>query len=177
MQFMKMINTRGIIMSIGHLTEVLNDLVLIHEKTLDLSLRKTELIKAGEIDNLSKIIMDERKYLQQVTQLEQKRQQVTEVIYEKYGISSEERTISELLEHLEDESIGKQLEQSVVKLVENIVKLKQNEQLNNDLIQQSMQFVQLSLDMLQPSVQNINYDDRSTGKDVARKQSVFDSKA
>ena len=69
----------------------------------------------------------------------------------------------------------KQLEASAVKLTEALIALKQQEQLNIALIQQSMQFVQLSLDLLSPSLTNMNYGKEQ--KDQPINRSVFDSKA
>ena len=61
-------------------------------------------------------------------------------------------------------------------MLEIIIELRQNEKLNHDLIQQSLQFVHLSLEMLQPQERNINYhkDDKKQTKTT---RSVFDSKA
>ena len=62
-----------------------------------------------------------------------------------------------------------------IELTKAITQLKQQEQLNQALIQQSMQFVQLSLDILNPTIQTMNYG--KNREDAGSKRSVFDSKA
>lgn len=52
--------------------------------------------------------------------------------------------------------------------------LKQQEALNAELIQQSMQFIHLSLNTLEPSIQSMNYGNQ---RQEAPKRSLFDSKA
>ncbi len=154
----------------------MNELVTYHQTLLTISKSKTEEIKSGNTDNLSKLLMQERKQLQMIEQSEKKRQQIVDDLFRHYGASAEEKTVTELMNHLTDENEQKQLDEAVTNLVNIIVALKEIEQLNNELIQQSMQFVQLSLDMLQPSIQRMNYDQKQTIQESV-KQSVFDSKA
>jgi len=135
-----------------------------------------QLIKEGKMDDLSKLLIMERKYIQTVSQLEEKRQEVIDQFITSTNLELPEKTVTELLNHLQDETDKEQLEKSVVSLVEVIVQLKETEQLNQELVQQSMQFVQVSLDMLQPSSKNINYNDSRMEKET-QKRSIFDSKA
>lgn len=143
---------------------------------LKLSKDKSEYIKVGDMDKLSKLLIHERKQVQAITQLENERQQMVEAVFASLHIDAEEKTVSELLQYIDDETEKSELEKIVTVLVELIVQLKDNEQLNKELLEQSMQFVQLSLEMFQPSTKNINYNEKSVGSET-RKQSVFDSKA
>lgn len=128
------------------------------------------------MEKLSKLLMQERKYVQAITQLEEKRQNAVEATFEELNITAKEKTVTELLHHARNEEEKIELEKAMTALVEVIVQIKDREQLNSELIAQSMQFVHLSLDLLQPHNQRINYNEKSTGSDTA-KQSVFDSKA
>lgn len=145
-----------------------------HQKLIAIAEEKTESIKTNNIDALSKLLMKERKQVQIITQLEDKRQKAVELYFQEKNQSNQEKTISNLLELMDDDE--KELEQKVLKLVEEIVKLKQVEQLNQELIEQSMAFVQLSLDMLQPSEKNRNYTETPNGEQHDHR-SVFDSRA
>ena len=80
-----------------------------------------------------------------------------------------------MLDRLSNENEKLSLEKVTAKLTECIVKIKQQEQLNEALLKQSMQFVQLSLDMLNPSIKNMNYNQKQS--QVMAERSVFDSKA
>lgn len=128
------------------------------------------------MDGLSKLLMQERKQLQAINQAEDERMQVVDDMFNYLHLTPTEKTISELMNYIDNEEDKIELDKTVTTLVNVIVALKQTEQLNNELIQQSMQFVQLSLDMLQPSAQTINYTNKNE-KQATTKRSVFDSKA
>src|SRR5690625_1783548 len=128
------------------------------------------------MEELTKLLMEERKLIQTIEQLETERQKQVENVFSHFGIETSNQTVSELVTYIENESEKNLLDEVVAALVRVMAELKRVEQLNNSLIQQSMQFVHLSLDMLQPSAQSINYTDKNE-KQEAVKQSVFDSKA
>jgi len=148
----------------------------LHEELLDASNEKTEQIKQGNMEELTKLLMEERKLIQTIEQLETERQKQVENVFSHFGIETSNQTVSELVTYIENESEKNLLDEVVAALVRVMAELKRVEQLNNSLIQQSMQFVHLSLDMLQPSAQSINYTDKNEKQETV-KQSVFDSKA
>lgn|SRR5690625_3721601 len=162
------------------LLDILTKVTDSYVKLLENSRQKTNLIKTNDIDALSKLLVSERKLNQQVELLEGQRQEVTEKIFANLNIDVEEKTVTELLRYMTDDQIKKELEEKVVKLVEIIVEIREIERLNEELIQQSLQFVQLSLDLLQPVNKTINYNDNTQNKNKNKeiqKRSVFDSKA
>jgi flagellar biosynthesis/type III secretory pathway chaperone len=162
-------------MSVQAIIEKLDKLTTIHEQLLAVSHEKTAVVKEGNVEKLQSVLIKERKLVQQLDQAEEKRQQEVVLWFSNHGAPTEEVTVTNILNHLASEAEKKAIENSVVRLTEVIVKLKQQEQLNMALIQQSMQFVQLSIDLLSPSLKNMNY-----GKDndkPAINRSVFDSKA
>lgn len=143
---------------------------------LEISKEKTELIKTSDMDGLSKLLMKERKFVQQLSKIENEREEIVNRAFRDLQIEDEEKTVTVLLNHIDNEREKASLERAVTKLLEIIIELRQNEKLNHDLIQQSLQFVHLSLEMLQPQERNINYhkDDKKQTKTT---RSVFDSKA
>lgn len=157
--------------------EVLQNLVEKHNAILQLSLRKTETIKTGNIEALSELLMEERQLTQQVAQLERNRIETVSSIFQQHEEQPMDKTVDDLLSLMKDETERSQLEKQVVALAEVIVEIKQNEQLNKSLIEQSMQFVQLSLEMMQPTMQTINYNEERKGQRTSKNRSVFDSKA
>lgn len=128
------------------------------------------------MEQLSKLLMKERKYIQEVEQVEQEREKIVEQVFQNLNINHEEKTVTVILEHIERIDDKQKLEKAVTELLEVIIELRRSEKLNRDLIEQSMQFVQLSLDLLQPSDRNINYQ-KETKNQSHIKRSVFDSKA
>lgn len=162
-------------MSIKTINESLHALTVIHEELLKVSERKTDVIKEGSTDKLQAVLAEERKYIKILEQAEQKRQKAVEEWYTDKRLPRENMTITNMLEILTDEQEQQELEHMTIKLTKAITQLKQQEQLNQSLIQQSMQFVQLSLDMLNPTIQSMNYG--KTQESGGSKRSVFDSKA
>ncbi len=148
---------------------------MIHEQLLALSIEKTALVKEGNVEKLQPTLVKERKAVQQLEQAEEERQKEVATWFVNHGVKVDEVTLSNLMNHIEIEAEKKELEDAAVRLTEAIVKLKQQEELNMALIQQSMQFVQLSIDLLSPSLKNMNYGKDKGPSDVNR--SVFDSKA
>lgn len=162
--------------SIEQMTSVITELVKQHQELTTLSVKKTEAIKSSDMEGLSTLLMKERKQIASIVQLEEKRQKLVENLFHQLQIKQPEKTVTKLLEHLTDTEEKERLEEAVTRLVEVIVPLRQAEQLNEQLIQQSLEFVQLSLDMLQPSVKNIQYNHQHA-EEQRPNRSVFDSKA
>lgn len=163
-------------MSVQSILEKLNKLISIHEKLLELSKEKTNIVKEGNAEKLQAKLIQERKMVLQLAQVEESRQKEVDEWFSVRGLSNEEATVTNLINNIENDEEKKLLEEKAVHLTEVVVNLKQQEQLNMALIQQSMQFVQLSIDLLSPSLKNINYSKDKEG-DSHINRSVFDSKA
>ncbi|WP_099159875.1 flagellar protein FlgN [Virgibacillus ndiopensis] len=162
-------------MSVQNIIQSLEKLVTLHESLLVVSKQKTEVIKEGSVEKLQPLLIKERKHVQVLEQAEVKRQQEVDKWFTHQKISKENATITGILEVILDVDERNELEKKTITLTKVITSLKQQEQLNQALIQQSMQFIQLSLDMMNPSIKNMNYGNKE-GTDT-EKRSVFDSKA
>ncbi|WP_188454139.1 flagellar protein FlgN [Virgibacillus oceani] len=162
-------------MSVQPIIQSLEKLVTLHESLLNVSQQKTQVMKEGSVEKLQPLLIKERKHVQALEQAEAKRQQDVDKWFAEQQISNEHATITAMLEVLANENERDELEKITVSLTEVITKLKGQEQLNQALINQSMQFVQLSLDMLNPSIKNMNYGKKEDTDTI--KRSVFDSKA
>ncbi|MEN2768732.1 flagellar protein FlgN [Ornithinibacillus xuwenensis] len=163
-------------MSLNVIIEKLEKLTSIHQQLLELSFEKTTVVKEGAVDKLQAILIKERKFVQQLEQAEDNRKKEVDAWFLEHNLKLDEATITNMINHL-DASEKKELEESAVRLSEVILKLKQQEQLNMALIQQSMQFVQLSIDLMSPSLKNMNYGNKADKDQSTINRSVFDSKA
>lgn len=162
-------------MSIHPIVSTLEKLISIHQELCHVSKEKTEILIEGSTEKLQHLIAKERKYLQLLEQFEQKRQRAVEKWYEDNHFVTEEKTVTNMLQLINEETEKQQLEEVTIQLTNMITTLKQQEQLNQDLLRQSLQLVQLSLDMVQPTIQQINYGQKETKESENR--SVFDSQA
>jgi len=163
-------------MSVQNIIKVVQELVDEHQALVAIVDKKTAVIKANDMDGLSDLLMKERKQIQAITQLENKRMDAVDEFARSKQMENETKSISDLFEWIEDKEEKVQLEQYITALVEEIVKLRQMEELNKELIEQSMAFIQVSLDMLTPSIHSMNYHEADMKKPIHR-TSVFDSKA
>lgn len=160
-------------MTINAIIQSLDELLSIHLTLLNVSKRKTEIIKDGDPAELQNIILEEYKEIQKLEQAEAKRLQVVQAHFKQEG-SSEEQTMSDIIDKIDDERKKEKLLDRMVKLTEKITELKSQEQLNQDLLKQSLKFVQLSLSAMNPSINQFNYGDKHKTQSG---HSVFDSKA
>ncbi len=164
-------------MSIRSILSSLERLLQLHQSLLELSFQKTELLKKGDITTLQKLLKTEQKHIQAVDTMEKKRLDSTKVWSETNQMVSDDVTVTTILEALPDGEERNQLESLTTKLAETLVQLKAQEGLNQQLTNQSLQFVQMNLDMIAPSIKQMNYGNIKNQNDPQSKRSVFDSKA
>jgi flagellar biosynthesis/type III secretory pathway chaperone len=152
--------------------DILTKQLSLHKSLHDLSRTKTEVVKKGDGDRLLQLVKDEQKHLYAMKQLEDKRDKEMRLI----SGNRDNPTLSELLPTLAAEE-RETLIQLRLKLTEEIKALKETNKLNEQLIEQSLQFVNLSLDLLHPQLESFNYG-RPEEEEVERRgRSIFDSKA
>jgi flagellar biosynthesis/type III secretory pathway chaperone len=159
-------------MKFAELISLLEKQIKLHASLHQLALKKTEALKKHDIDVLTALMKDEQKHVLAIQQLEDKRLRITKQLLKD---SEEELTITRCIE-LADGTERSQLEKLYKQLLELISKLKQANELNQQLTEQSLQFVYLTLDMLAPQTAPINYSSASTYEEHAER-SLFESKA
>lgn len=154
----------------------LRTLIKLYTHLLQVSKQKTEAIKDYQLEPLEELLVTERKLIQQIEKAESKRYQAVEAWFDSNESSGTKRTITVMLEKLAaDDSIKTELERLSTQLRDLLTELKKQEELNQQLLAQSLQFVHLSLNMMNPSMEQINYGQNDTSPLL--KRSVFDSKA
>ncbi|MFZ3576903.1 flagellar protein FlgN [Virgibacillus sp. DJP39] len=163
-------------MSLQSIINTLEKLVMIHDSLLSISEQKTKAIKEGNTDSLQPLIVKESKHIQALEQVEAIRQKEVKNWFETNNLQTEDHTITRMLEKTVDNEKQKAVAEVITRLTKVVTDLKQQEQLNKSLIQQSLQFVELSIDMMNPSISNLNYGNKKE-TESSLKRSVFDSKA
>ncbi len=165
-------------MSVQTIVSFLEKLTQLHESLLEISHLKTEKLKDGEIDNLQELIKQEQKHVQAINQVELKRIGAVEAWAKSHQLNPNETTVSMMIESYVEGTEKDKLEKVTLKLAEVLVTLRAQEELNRQLTEQSLQFVRFSIDMIQPSIKNINYGNtKKSATDQSTNRSVFDSKA
>ena len=155
--------------------EQLDKLIRLHENLLRLAGDKTEAIKKNDMEKVEKLMLDEQKYIQAINQIETKRQQDVALFLGNPDGSFTLQDVIGLAEEQDKIRLTEQREQ----LLALIDDLKQLNSLNQQLIYQSLQYVNLSLDLLRPQSVHYNYD-KPANAGVGKKafsRGMFDSKA
>lgn len=160
-------------MSAEHLTTLLSKILVLHQNLYKLSEKKTDILKKGDIDALNEHMKEEQKYLLAIRQLENERVGVVERLL---GPRVSEKSLSKCIEVVQ-EPHKTQLTKLSEELVEVINKLRDINSLNQQLTHQSLQFVNMTLEMLMPQEQSVTYGKPAEAKEQKQSRSMFDSKA
>ena len=164
-------------MSIENQVQLLEKTYQLHQSLLEISKQKEQLIKDNNIDGMRQVLMGARKHVKAIQELEEKRVIATSGWFRTYAPEAEEQTIQQVIDHLQNNEEKEQLQAIYENFIYVLADLKNQEKLNRELMEQSLQFVELSLDLLKPNHEkNMNYDKKQVQQNKAS-QSVFDSKA
>ncbi|MGG0655021.1 flagellar protein FlgN [Rummeliibacillus pycnus] len=164
-------------MSIDPLLSIMDKLEKMHKSLLKVSYHKTELIKVGDMDGLDQILKDEQTHVAAISQLEQQRQKtVTDYLRAKGIALSGQATVADVLEAASTTEEKTKLEEARKRLLLVIDQLKNQNDLNQKMIFQSLQFVNMTLDILRPQPDQINYS-KTQVRGGSMQQTHFDSQA
>lgn len=166
-------------MSTEAICSTLTKLERMHKSLLELAIKKTEIITVGNIEALDQMLKDEQAHVAAIDKLEQQRQkQVTDYLEAKGLASTDKATVADVIEAAEQQTEKDTLSAVRNRLLQIINDLKNQNDLNQKLVFQSLQFVNFTLDALQPRPEQINYSGNEVrGTNTVAKKSYFDSQA
>ncbi|MFJ7825298.1 flagellar protein FlgN [Psychrobacillus sp. NPDC096623] len=145
-------------MSIDIILQSLSKLDMLHKSLLEVAYKKTEAIKIGDMDSLNQLLKDEQAHVAGISQLEQQRQlEVTDYLRAKGIAPTDNPTVALVLENTNTDEEKAQLTKARNNLLLTLETLKHQNDLNQKLTFQSLQFVNMTLDMLRPKPDQINY--------------------
>ncbi|WP_010676917.1 flagellar protein FlgN [Bacillus timonensis] len=163
-------------MSTEILINLLQKIVTLHKKLYKLSEQKTEILKKDDIDTLSAHMKEEQKYILAIKQLENERIAMVKKLFGNHHINDNEYTLSNVIEHSE-EPYRTTLSNLQIEIVNTVNELKERNLLNQQLTNQSLQFVTMTLDMIYPTEKTVNYENPLANQNKKEHRSMFDSKA
>lgn len=158
-------------MSAENVISTMEKLLKLHQSLLELSTNKTDIIIKGDMDALKQILIDEQTHISAISKCEGERQQSAEAI-------SPEVDMSSVLDCI-DAAGGfekAKLRHLRTKLLEVISKIKVKNELNQQMIHQSLQFVHFTMNLVAPRPMEFNYGPPS-GKTSSQLSGLFNSKA
>ncbi|WP_339251378.1 flagellar protein FlgN [Sporosarcina sp. FSL W8-0480] len=144
-------------MTTDTILSILDNLEKLHKSLLRIANEKSELIKNGDIKGIDQLLIDEQAHLAAIVQMDQSRQKAVSTYLEGKGIAAPMNpTITDLIEATPVPE-SEQLTEARDRLLHAIHELKWQNDLNQKLTYQSLQFVNLSLDMVRPRTESVTY--------------------
>lgn len=165
-------------MSIETILALLDNLEKLHKSLLRIANEKTALIKNGDIAGIDQLLKDEQAHLAAIVRMDQDRQKAVIAYFKGQGRPVPMNpTITNLID-VTPEPDNKQLVEAKDRLLHAIQELKWQNDLNQKMTYQSLQFVNLSLDMVRPRPESATYTKTEiTGRKETKDIPNFDSQA
>lgn len=166
-------------MSVHPLIDLLEQLDSVHIQMLDLAAEKKKVIIDNGVDALIRIMNQEAKLVKIMEILEEKRAAAAQEYLHECGIKSQlNLNLTELSRLVFDIEDKKKLLHIQEKLSDTLDRLKRANQLNQKLIEQSLSFIDLSLDIMvgRPNQEATYQHPADRGSSMAR-PGIFDSRA
>jgi hypothetical protein len=143
----------------------------LHKSLYQLSLEKTEVLKKGDIDAIILIIKNEKTHINAIQVIEKERKEWMS----KWFPDREKMALADCLPHF-DQSDREKITSIHQEFVVELDQLKVANGLNRELLEQSLQFASLNLELLLPKELS-NYTKENDEEDPMPQYSLFDSKA
>lgn len=164
-------------MSAAAIIKQLDQLIQLHSSLSKVAAQKTEAIKTNNIDTLNTLLNAEQKHTKAIEQIENTRQQEVIIL-----LAAHNRQPSDQFQDVLEVATEQERHQLISKreqLLHIIGELKNQNNLNQQLIFHSLQYINISLDMLRPQNQqtNFNYEKPANAKQRPVNRAMFDSKA
>jgi hypothetical protein len=161
----------------NRLLTVLEKIVKLQKSLHQIALKKTDILKADDIEALSQLMKDELKHIKAIEMVNGEREQIQRQLANELLLPPTNITISQLLKSsmLKDKESLRKLQ---AKLIEQTQSLKGINEFNQQLLQQSLNFVNLNLDLVLGQQESSNYTDNTSNEEESTaSRSLFDSKA
>lgn len=137
---------------INELIEILNKQASAYEELLILSTEKKSVIINNDIDALQKITIVENKIVSRSQKFEEKRLELMKDIASVLNRKNEELTLSILEELMKDQEEAPLISAVRIKLKDTVTKLKEANDLNNQLIEGSLDYIEFTMNLVRANL-------------------------
>ncbi|KOP66196.1 flagellar biosynthesis protein FlgN [Bacillus sp. FJAT-18019] len=166
-------------MNVTAFNDVLEKLNSVYRDMLELAELKRQAIIDNDVDSIIQLMTRENKGVKAIEQLEIQRQEMVNAFLQSRGIKSQlQLTMTELVRLVFDQDEKARLLQIQTRLSETLNDLKEKNNLNQQLMKQSLDFIDLSLDLLTGKpAQDITYQPPTKRSSGAGSPGIFDTRA
>lgn len=164
--------------SLTKLMSFLNKLIITYRALFTVANQKKDALIANEIEEVNKLSLQETKILKPVPDMEKEVRQLLTSIQRELGFRPKLKMgLTELVTLLIEPSDKQELENVNNQLVEIAKKLREANELNYQLIQQSLDYVNFSLDVLAgPEEEEYTYKKPTIQQETSKRLSLYDRK-
>ena len=153
------------------LIEKLDELIEAHKELLMLSKEKTDAIKKPDLKPFAAIVAKEKRLINLVNGLEKERAELVRTF-----LGGREGTVTDCLAKMTSHE-KVQLTKASSRLRELVEELKEQNELNRLLIQQSLQFVNMNISLFLPEEDTYTYERPKQTQESKAGRSLFDTRA
>jgi flagellar biosynthesis/type III secretory pathway chaperone len=150
-------------------------LIEAHERLLALAREKKDILIRGDQQALTALTREEWTGIRQIETLEKERLSRVRALAQEKGLSEESLKASDLPHLFPDPSEYRRLKEQVERLARVVNELKQANDLNAQLLRQSLAFVQMTLDLLTEMPSAVQYQEKGMAT-AGPRRSFFDAK-
>jgi len=139
-------------MSEEKLIDTMEKLLKLHRSLYELALKKTDIVKTGDIDALNQLIKDEQAHIAAIHKFEKERQQLARDLVPVI----DQPTLADCIDasNVREKATLSHLRTEMLEITS---KIRQRNELNQQMLYQSLQFVNFSLNLIAPRPESINY--------------------
>lgn len=166
-------------MGIHNIISILNNLTVAHETLLASGEQKRQAIIQDNVEEVTRIVQQESKLLKQIAELDKQRMLEVGSYLRTAGIRpTAASTISDLIKSTTKIDEKQQLRESQERLLVIIDQVKKVNELNQQLIEHSLAFINYTLDVLTgPAEDSVIYQRPTSQGYALKRQGMFDTKA
>lgn len=139
-------------MSAEKLIITMEKLLKLHKSLYEIALKKTDIVKNGDIDALKQSLKDEQTHIAAIKKFEKERQEIAAAMVP----GKECPSLTDCLQVIKNTEKNK-LSELRTELIELVSQIQKRNELNQQMIYQSLQFVNFSLNLIRPRTENFNY--------------------
>ncbi|GAB7389198.1 hypothetical protein BSNK01_30360 [Bacillaceae bacterium] len=158
--------------------EVLARMIEVHRDLLALAKEKKQALLSGSLDALAAVVQKEAKYVKEITELENERRRRADEYLRTVGIVPEPLPLNELIKLVHKAEEKEKLREMGEELGKLVGELRQLNELNQQLIEQSLSYVQQMVALLTGGQeQDIVYSKGQKGKKEASPRAASGSRS
>lgn len=166
--------------AVQEILRVLEDLLYIHEEMLSLEKQKQRVLIEDRSGELLSLLQDQSKLVKRITRLEEERKVSVHRFLEQKGLEHADLSLTDLMKLITSHQDKGKLEQVSEKLYARLEDLRQLNQLNQQLIEQSLSYLNFTMRFI--TEEPINFTTYQRGEEVpqvhsAQQRRFFDTKA